>query len=76
MAILVLHANIRLGPNARPICLPTKDLRDQDREAFTAGFGLRFVSEKKEDDDKRRSSCLTNEIGPSTFNQCQGGVCS
>ena len=77
MAILVLHAKMRFSPNVRPICLPTKGIVDEDREAFTAGYGLRYVSEKKEREvfkDRPKSSCLTNEIGPITFNHCQGGV--
>ena len=75
MAILVMHAKIRFSPNVKPICLPTQDIQDEDREAFTAGYGLRYVSEKKEDAvlaNELQSSCLTNEIGPSTFNHCQG----
>ena len=77
MAILVMHAKIRFSPNVKPICLPTQDIQDEDREAFTAGYGLRYVSEKKEDAvlaNELQSSCLTNEIGPSTFNHCQGIV--
>ena len=75
IAILVMHAKIRFSPNVKPICLPTQEIQDEDRKAFTAGYGLRYVSQKKEDAvlaDKLQSSCLTNEIGPSTFKHCQG----
>ena len=75
IAILVMHAKIRFSPNVKPICLPTQEIQDEDRKAFTAGYGLRYVSQKKEDAvlaDKLKSSCLTNEIGPSTFKHCQG----
>ena len=75
IAILVMHAKVRFSPNVKPICLPTQEIQDEDRKAFTAGYGLRYVSQKKEDAvlaDKLQSSCLTNEIGPSTFKHCQG----
>ena len=73
----MLHAEMTWSPYVKPICLPTAEIQDEEKTAFTAGYGLRYVKEKKKDEmvaDQVKSSCLTNEIGPSAFEHCKGGV--
>ena len=72
IAILKLYVSLSFNEKVGPICLPQNTTTDQDITVFSAGWGLRYASVKKAN-QPLRSSCLTDEVGPSNFKQCSGG---
>ena len=66
---------IEFSKLVRPICLADENTNDENVLAFTAGWGMRYRKESDNDavdPTNPRSTCTSNEVGPSTFEQCMG----